>query len=99
MKIGAITTVNAQRTAFCANIQNNGKNNPADLKTPMQKAADTAALWFGFGVGLDLLGRKIKPFRSPLKNSVAINGVISSVAATATGINAVKQSEGKQISV
>ena len=48
----------------------------------MQKEAATAAVGFGTGVGLDLLGRKIKPFRSPLRISVAKNGIISSVAVT-----------------
>lgn len=37
----------------------------------------TAASWFGFGVVLDFISRKITFSKSPLKNSVALNGVIA----------------------
>lgn len=45
------------------------------------KAAETFGLWFGFGVGLDFLSRKIHFSKSPAKNSFAVNGILAALAA------------------
>ena len=48
-------------------------------------ALNTAGIWFGFGVGLDLVSRKLSFFKSPMKNSLLINGVIGTTAGAVTG--------------
>ncbi|HIS82472.1 hypothetical protein DBY21_05395 [Candidatus Gastranaerophilales bacterium] len=45
-----------------------------------QKALTTTSAWFAFGVGLDCVGRKCTVFKSPTKNSIFINSIISSGA-------------------
>lgn len=49
-----------------------------------QKALTTTGAWFAFGVGLDCVGRKCKVFKSPTKNSVFINSIISLIAGIVT---------------
>lgn len=46
----------------------------------MRSGITTAGAWFGFGVGLDMLSRKCRFSKSPVKNSLAINGIIASAA-------------------
>ena len=66
MRIQAVTPIvnfraqNSRRT-----IQNNKS------VTPVRDGLNTAGAWFGFGVGLDLLSRKIQFSKSPFKNSIA----------------------------
>lgn len=45
-----------------------------------KKALSTTSAWFAFGVGLDCVGRNCTVFKSPAKNSLLINSVISSAA-------------------
>ena len=77
MRIQAVTPIvnfraqNSRRT-----IQNNKS------VTPVRDGLNTAGAWFGFGVGLDLLSRKIQFSKSPFKNSIALNGLISAGAGT-----------------
>lgn len=49
-------------------------------KTPLTDGLNTFGLWFGFGVGLDLVSRKCQFSKSPMKNSLAINGLIGAAA-------------------
>ncbi len=75
------------------------RNNPKPMKlqtpqhyskTPqvsaMHEALSTAGAWFGFGVVLDFLTRRITFFKSPFKNSVAMNGMIGAGAGLITGV-------------
>ena len=49
-------------------------------KTPLTDGLNTFGLWFAFGVGLDLVSRKCQFSKSPMKNSLAINGLIGAAA-------------------
>lgn len=77
MRIQAVTPIvnfraqNSRRT-----IQNNKSG------TSIRDGLNTAGAWFGFGVGLDLLSRKVQFSKSPLKNSLALNSLISAGAGT-----------------
>ena len=51
---------------------------------PMQDGISTAGAWFAFGVALDLLSRKCRFSKSPMKNSLAINGIIAGGAGVFT---------------
>ena len=70
MKIQAVTPIvnfraqNSRRT-----IQNNKSG------TPFRDGLSTAGAWFSFGVGLDFISRKFQFSKSPLKNSLALNGI------------------------
>lgn len=55
-------------------------------KSAMGEAISTAGAWFGFGVVLDFISRKITFFHSPMKNSLAMNGVIGAGAGLITGV-------------
>ena len=46
------------------------------ISTPMQDGLNTAGAWFGFGVVLDFVSRKCHFFKSPVKNSIVMNGII-----------------------
>ena len=64
----------SHRVNFCA--QKNKKNPISNMSTPMQDGLSTAGAWFGFGVVLDFVSRKCHFFKSPMKNSIAMNGLI-----------------------
>ena len=49
-------------------------------KTPLTDGLSTFGAWFVFGVGLDLVSRKCQFSKSPMKNSLAINGLIGAAA-------------------
>ena len=49
-------------------------------KTPLVDGLNTFGLWFAFGVGLDLVSKKCQFSKSPMKNSLAINGLIGAAA-------------------
>lgn len=57
-------------------------------KSAMGEALSTAGAWFGFGFGvvLDFISRRITFFHSPMKNSLAMNGVIGAGAGLITGV-------------
>lgn len=83
MRIQAINT-------FANNYKGNINANEKHPKPPKRKrnnitnATTTFGVWFGFGVGLDFLSRKIHFSKSPTKNSFAINGIIATLAALYT---------------
>lgn len=52
----------------------------------MHEGLSTAGAWFGFGIVLDFVSRKITFFKSPFKNSLAMNGVIGAGAGIITGL-------------
>lgn len=55
-------------------------------ESPVSSSMKTAGAWFGFGVGLDYVGRKCSVFKSPTKNSLFINSVLAFLAGTCTFI-------------
>lgn len=64
----------SHKVSFCA--QKNKRNPLKSMSAPMQDGISTAGAWFGFGVILDFISRKCHFFESPVKNSIAMNGVI-----------------------
>lgn len=63
---------------------------------PVKAGLTTAGVWFGFGVGLDLLSRKCHFSKSPFKNSLAINGIIGGAAGIFTAIKGCKQDSSEE---
>ncbi len=67
----------------CAKKMNSPQKTTGSIlqpKTPLTDGLNTFGLWFGFGVGLDLVSRKCQFSKSPMKNSLAINGLIGAAA-------------------
>ena len=54
------------------------------MSAQMQDGLSTAGAWFGFGVVLDFVSRKCHFFKSPIKNSIAMNGLIGAGAGAVT---------------
>jgi len=77
MKVQSINSNYTPKTT----TKNNFKGSSAIKRINVSKAAATFGLWFGFGVGLDFLSRKIRLSKSPAKNSLAINGILAALAA------------------
>lgn len=73
---------------FCAAKNSTPKGAAVTHPNPLKSGLTTAGAWFGFGVGLDFLSRKVKFSSSPTKNSFAINAILALGAGTYTGINA-----------
>ena len=72
------------RISFAHDI-NCAKNNKQNKgRSHIQPALQTAAGWFGFGVGLDFVGRKCSFFKSSTKNSLFINSVLAGIAGSYT---------------
>ena len=55
-------------------------------KSAMGEALSTAGAWFGFGVVLDFISRRITIFHNPFKKSFAMNGIICSGAGLINGV-------------
>lgn len=72
----------SHRVNFCA--QKHKKNPLQTMSAPMQDGLSTAGAWFGFGVVLDFVSRKCHFFKSPVKNSIAMNGLIGLGAGAVT---------------
>ncbi len=58
--------------------------NAKAVNNPAKEVLTTTGAWFAFGVGLDFISRKLTFFKSPTKNSLAINGIISTLAGATT---------------
>ena len=56
--------------------------------SPLQEGVKTAAAWFGFGVILDIISRKCRFFKSPTKNSIAVNSILGLGAGIVTTFKA-----------
>jgi len=89
MKVQNIRSYNYNSNNFCR------KNFTSAKHIDGSKAAATFGLWFGFGVGLDLLSRKIHISKSPFKNSLAINGILATIAAGAVLFKEIAKQAGK----
>ncbi len=81
---------------FCAN--SNVKNQPTFTKkhlaaSPVYQGLNTAGAWFSFGVGLDYVSRKVTFSKSPLKNSIALNGIIGAAAGLVTGYKVLRNKD------
>ncbi len=61
-------------------------NSPSNQMNPVKNGLSTAAAWFSFGVGLDYVSRRFGNFtKSPMKNSLLLNGIIGSGAGLFAG--------------
>ncbi len=76
MKIQAINVVQPRFTGRKHTKYNNVNKNA----NPIQEGVSTAGAWFAFGVALDFLSRKVTFSKSPMKNSLAMNGTIGACA-------------------
>lgn len=74
---------NIQNLSYCAS---NPRKVAQKNVNPMKDGLTTAGAWFAFGVGLDLVSRKLQFSKSPIKNSLAINGIIGGGAGLFTGL-------------
>ena len=71
---------------FTAQKRYNSNINIKKHQTPVHEGLTTAAAWFSFGFGLDFVSRKWGNFtKSPLTNSIILNGIIGSGAGIFTG--------------
>lgn len=84
MKIYSINSVHSQ-IGFGKNNTRTKTNIPTHSSSPLKESLTTAGVWFAFGVGLDFISRKISFFKSPTKNSFAINGLIATTAGVVAG--------------
>ncbi len=73
------------RLSFGAQKKNTFK--ARNINKPLKDSISTAGAWFGFGVVLDLISRKIRVSKSPTKNSLAINGILGLGAGIFTGVS------------
>ncbi len=80
MKINSITTYNTN------NITLKNQKHKNKISEPIKNGIQTTSIWFGFGVGLDFLSRKCSFSKSPVKNSLILNGIIGSAAGIVTVI-------------
>lgn len=89
MKVSSISYPNSyNHVYFGAKSNNSGtshKNTKKHKPSAIHESMMTAASWFGFGVVLDLISRRFSFFKSPFKNSVAVNGIIGACAGLITG--------------
>lgn len=69
---------------------------PKKNVNPMKDGLTTAGAWFGFGVALDLVSRKLQFSKSPMKNSLAVNGIIGGGAGVVTGIMGMRKKAGEE---
>ncbi len=84
MKVYNINSVYPQ-TGFGSKKYNRQINKDIPHSSPLKDSMTTAGAWFAFGVILDFLSRKISFFKSPAKNSFAINGIIAATAGIVAG--------------
>ena len=68
---------------FRGNI-NSTYQNKSNNNNKIKNAAITAAQWFGFGIGLDVVNYKFTAIKSPAKKSLFINTLIAAGAALIT---------------
>ena len=94
MRISNINSFNTPHT-FCAAKNSAPKGASVTHPNPVKSGLTTAGGWFGFGVGLDYLSRKVKFSASPTKNSFAINAILALGAGTYTGINTLLKKHSK----
>ena len=83
MKVTNIQSPKYNSINFCAQKNNAGNSPTFEKRSPVYQGVNTAGAWFGFGVVFDFILRKCPVFfKSPLKNSLFINGVIGAIAGT-----------------
>lgn len=82
-----IYSINYPSISFCGYSQEKNMNNKHVNFTnnPVQQGINTGGSWFAFGVGLDYISRKVSLFKSPMKNSLLLNGTIGVAAGVFTG--------------
>lgn len=62
----------------------NNKENNNSKQRPVLDGLTTAGSWFGFGVGLDTLSKRVHFTKSPTTNSVLLNGAVGLGAGAVT---------------
>lgn len=97
MKLNSITYTNTP-VNFRAQKENAKHNKNVNFsRRPIQQGINTAGAWFGFGVALDFVTKKINFFKSPLKNSIAVNGIIAAAAGLVTAYSVFSQKDKHKI--
>lgn len=82
-----ITSVNHTNSPVNFHNPRRKSSTPAfSQRQVISKGLGTFCGWFGFGVVLDALTRHIKLSNSPIKNSVAVNGLIALCAGAVSSI-------------
>lgn len=80
--------------SFSGRTQSKSKTQSAAVQVnPLSQGINTASAWFGFGVALDYVSRKFSFFKSPMKNSLVINGTIGAAAGVFTGYKAINHKD------
>lgn len=89
-----VNTAYSSSVYFYGRTQSKAANkNRTVSANPVYQGVNTAAIWFSFGVALDYVSRKLSFFKSPMKNSLAINGTIGAAAGIYTGYKTVNHKE------
>lgn len=90
MKVQAINIATVYYTGSKdkINSKNHKKNSRSNNPSPVHEGLSTAAAWISFGIVLDFISRKITFFKSPTKNSIAMNCTIGTCAGIIAWIKA-----------
>lgn len=84
---GSITYTQKYQKRNTKPIKYNKKVKSSSDSNLASEALKSAGAWFGFGVGLDLVSRKIPLSKSPTKNSILTNGIIAAIVGIYTLIH------------
>ncbi len=79
MKVNSISYPTTSQNFYAVTPKDNGKRSLRKQQpshTILHDSLVTAGSWFGFGVVLDIIARRFVFFKSPTKNSIAVNGII-----------------------
>ncbi|GEM_PF-1598050 len=92
MKVQSLTSINNSNIYYKNKGQKTVPVKPAQPSQakPVSPATDslkTAGIWLGFGLGFDYITKKCVIFKkSPVKNSLAVNGILAVLAGGVTFI-------------
>lgn len=82
MKVNSISYPTTSQNFYAITPKDNGNRSVRKQQqqqpshTILHDSLTTAGSWFGFGVVLDIIARRFIFFKSPTKNSIAVNGII-----------------------
>ena len=80
MKVNSISYPTTSQNFYAITPKDNKNRSVRKQQQPshtiLHDSLTTAGSWFGFGVVLDIIARRFVFFKSPTKNSIAVNGII-----------------------